>query len=91
VRLRNKLGEDREFHLSLTSEQALRLDAEGTGQAINVTVPADKTVLQRVYVTAAPDADAAHTDTTDLRIWVEDTASGDRASRATTFIGKETE
>ncbi|QFT57666.1 quinol dehydrogenase membrane component [Sulfitobacter sp. THAF37] len=88
VRLRNKLGEDRRFHLSLTSEDILRIELEGNANRLNVTVPADSTVLQRVYVTARPQDPAASTDTTDLRLWVEDIASGDRASRATTFNGR---
>jgi hypothetical protein len=55
---------------------------------LNVTVPTDTTVLQRVYVTARPQDPAASAHTTDLRIWVEDIASGDRASRATSFNGR---
>ncbi len=89
VRLRNKLGEDRDFHLSLTSEEILRIDVEGKGHNLVITVPADTTILQRVYVTARTQDPAASQASTYLRIWVEDRLSNARASRATTFNGKE--
>ncbi|MGB3179701.1 MAG: cytochrome c oxidase accessory protein CcoG [Albidovulum sp.] len=88
VRLRNKLGEDRVFHLSLTSDSPLLIDIEGIGDGSNVTVAADSTYLQRVYVTAPPDSPAANAPATALRLWVEDSSKGTRASKATTFNGK---
>ncbi len=88
VRLRNKSGEDRLFHLSLRSEETLRIQLEGRDGLLTVPVPADTTVLQRVYVTARPQDPAAVQDTTDLRLWVEDIESGERASRDTTFNGR---
>ncbi len=91
VRLRNKLGEDRDFHLSLTSEDILRIDLEGNGRELTITVPADTTLLQRVYLTARPNDPAAMRNSTDLRIWVEDIASGNKASAATVFNGRESQ
>jgi cytochrome c oxidase accessory protein FixG len=88
VRLRNKTGEDRQFHLSLTSDETLRIDLEGQQGQLMVEVPADRTILQRVYVTARPQDAAASQDATDLRLWVEDLATGERASRDTTFNGR---
>ena len=88
VRLRNKHGDDRAFHLSLTSDATLRIDLEGNAGLLNVVVPADTTVLQRVYVTARPQDAAATSRATDLRLWVEDIESGSRAGRATTFNGR---
>ncbi|MCG6901842.1 MAG: cytochrome c oxidase accessory protein CcoG [Rhodobacter sp.] len=88
VRLRNQLGEARVFRLSVSSDSLLRIDLQGIPDGSDVTVPADSTHLQRVYVTAGPDDAAASTDVSDLRLWVEDLATGDRASRATTFNGK---
>jgi cytochrome c oxidase accessory protein FixG len=88
VRLRNKAGEDREFNIGLTSYEILRIELEGTGGLVNVTVPANKTVLQRVYVTARPQDPAATAHTTDLRLWVEDDATGTRAYQSTTFNGR---
>ena len=87
VRLRNKSGEDREFRLKLTSDETLRIDLEGTDD-LSLTVPADTTVLQRVYVTARPQDQAAKAAATDLRLWVEDTSAQTRASKSTTFNGK---
>ncbi|MFY0690550.1 MAG: cytochrome c oxidase accessory protein CcoG [Paracoccaceae bacterium] len=87
IRLRNKYGEDRRFHMSLTSDQLLRIELQGTLER-SVIVPADSTLLQRVYVTARPQDPAAALDRTDLRIWVEDRTSLERASAATVFNGK---
>jgi len=89
VRLRNKTGEDRLFRVSLTSDEILRIDLEGqTGQR-RVRVPADTTILQRVYVTARPQDPAARTHETALTLWIEDIDSDERASAATTFNGRE--
>ncbi|MEJ6399066.1 cytochrome c oxidase accessory protein CcoG [Yoonia sp. 208BN28-4] len=89
VRLRNKTGEDRELHLSLTSDATLRIDLEGGGRDLSVDVPADTTILQRVYVTARPQDPAATTDMTALRFWVEDLESNERASIPSTFNGRD--
>ncbi len=88
VRLRNKSGSDRRFHLSLISEEILRIQLEGKDGMIIVDVPADSTLLQRVYITARTQDPASSADTTDLRLWVEDLETGDRASRSTTFNGR---
>ncbi len=86
VRLRNKAGEQRTFSLSISSQQTLQIDLEGR-DALDLVVPTDATLLQRVYVTAPPRSGAATGDTTPLRIWVEDTTADIRASKATTFNG----
>ncbi|MDB4111290.1 cytochrome c oxidase accessory protein CcoG [Yoonia sp.] len=87
IRLLNKNGEDREFHLSLTSDAILRIELEGTSQLV-VTVPANETFLQRVYVSARPIDPAASVDRTDLRFWVEDLISGERAHKDAIFNGR---
>ncbi|SLN50083.1 quinol dehydrogenase membrane component [Pseudoruegeria aquimaris] len=89
VRLRNKYGEDRPFRLSLTSEAPLRISLEGTEELV-INVPADSTFLQRVYVSAPPDSAPAKAHRTDLRLWVEDLESTDRAYKDTIFNGKGT-
>ncbi|MEO9897220.1 MAG: cytochrome c oxidase accessory protein CcoG [Paracoccaceae bacterium] len=91
VRLRNKLGEDRQFHLSLTSAEILRIELEGKSRALAINVPANTTVLQRVYITARPQDGAADRATTSLRLWVEDLDSGDSASQSTVFNGRESQ
>ena len=88
VRLRNKSGDDQQFRLSLTSDEVLRIELEGREGQLVFPVPADSTVLQRVYVTAKAEDPAATAHTTDLRFWVEDVGTGSRASQATTFNGR---
>jgi cytochrome c oxidase accessory protein FixG len=88
VRLRNKAGDDRVFHISLTSDEILRIELEGRGGLRDVVVPADTTILQRVYVTARPQDPASSSDTTALRLWVEDVEADVRASQSTTFNGR---
>lgn len=87
IRLRNKSGDARQFHLSLSSEDILRISLQGRDDLF-VSVPADTTVLQRVYVTARQNDIAASRDRTDLRFWVEDATSGIRANRDTVFNGR---
>ncbi|OWU71184.1 protein rdxA [Roseovarius sp. 22II1-1F6A] len=88
VRLRNKHGEARQFQLSLVADGDLRLMLEG-GPDRSVEVPADATRLQRVYVIAPPQDPAATGQRSDLRFWVEDTVSGERAYGDTIFNGKD--
>lgn len=88
VRLRNKSGDDRLFHLSLTSDEILRIELEGREGLLSFNVPADTTVLQRVYITARPQDPAATQNSTPLRLWVEDLTTDVRASQTTIFNGK---
>ncbi|MFN3664162.1 cytochrome c oxidase accessory protein CcoG [Yoonia sp.] len=87
IRLLNKLGEDREFTLSLVSDAALDITLEGTDQD-SVIVPANETMLQRVYVAAPPGTPAASADRTDLRFWVADEITGERAFTDSIFNGR---
>tara|TARA_B100000446_G_scaffold102872_1_gene96365 strand:+ start:756 stop:2186 length:1431 start_codon:yes stop_codon:yes gene_type:complete len=88
VRLRNKHGEDRPFHISISGDPAMRVQIEGTPYE-TVTVPADTQMLQRVYVIAAPGSDAAREERTEFRFWVEDNTNGDRTFADTVFNGTE--
>lgn len=87
VRLRNKNGDDRPFHVSITSDEILRVELEGTSELV-VEVPADETFMQRVYVIAPASQPAASLPRTPLRIWVEDMTSGERAYSDTVFNGR---
>ncbi len=87
VRLRNKHGEARMFELTATGNDAYRIELEREDDNI-VEVPADAAHLQRVYVIAPKGTAPARVDTMDLRIWVEDLQSGERASKDTTFNGR---
>ncbi|MEM9583072.1 MAG: cytochrome c oxidase accessory protein CcoG [Pseudomonadota bacterium] len=88
IRVRNKHGEPRQFRISLTSDEILRVQLEGSDRNI-IAVSPDSTTLQRVYVSARPQDPAAQTDRTDLRFWVEDVQNEERAYRDSTFNGKE--
>ena len=87
IRLRNKHGEARDFRISLTSDSILRIRQEGSASNI-LTVPPDSTTQHRVYVIARPQDEAAHTERTGLRFWIEDTKNGERAHRDSLFNGK---
>ncbi|MCO4842001.1 MAG: cytochrome c oxidase accessory protein CcoG [Yoonia sp.] len=87
LRLRNKHGEPRDFLVSISSGEVLRIELEGQPNN-HVIVPADSSFIQRVYVTARPQDPAANADTTALRFWVEDVLNGERAHRDNTFNGK---
>jgi polyferredoxin len=87
LRLRNKHHEPRDFALSFTADAPLRLRIEGT-EGFAVTVPADQTADVRLYLEAAPGTPAATAPHTDLRLWITDETTGDRASAATHFNGK---
>ncbi len=86
VRLRNKHGDEREFRLSITSQDPLRIGLQGT-PTLRVMVPADSSFNQRVYITARSDLEAASQSQSDVRIWVEDMTNGDRAHADTVFHG----
>ena len=88
IRLRNKHGDARPFRMSLTADVTLRIALEGTEELV-VEVGPQETFAQRVYVTAKPGTEAAQNDRTDLRFWVEDLDSTDRAFIDTIFNGKE--
>jgi polyferredoxin len=88
VRLRNKHGDDRPFHLSITAPDTLRIALEGT-ETLTTLVPANQTKLQRVYVSARPQDPAAQRERTEIRFWVEDIANGERAFVDSHFFGRE--
>ncbi|MEM8879773.1 MAG: cytochrome c oxidase accessory protein CcoG [Pseudomonadota bacterium] len=90
IRIRNMTGEHSEFHVSLRSDDILRLELEGQSDLI-VPVAADATQLQRVYVIARPSDPAASAERTDFRFWVEDQVGETRAFEDTSFTGRGTE
>jgi polyferredoxin len=90
IRLRNKSGDDTQFTIAVTSEAFVTLSLEGA-DGLTVTVPANETMSQRVYLTAAPDSRAAKEDRTDVRLWVEELGTTNRAHHDTIFNGKEEE
>jgi cytochrome c oxidase accessory protein FixG len=87
LRLRNKSGDDTEFTLAVTSDQMVALSLEGV-EGLTVTVPADTTMTQRVYLTAAPGSAAAISDRSDVRLWVDEAGTTNRVHQDSVFNGK---
>jgi len=87
VRLRNMKNEPTRFNFSVKGDPSLFVTLEGTPYT-SVEVAPDEMKLQRVYVTAPQSSDPAQADRTEIRIWVEDTASGTRDYKDTVFNGR---
>ena len=87
VRLRNMKNEPTRFNFSVKGDPSLFVTLEGTPYT-SVEVAPDEMKLQRVYVTAPQNSDPAAADRTEIRIWVEDTASGTRDYKDTVFNGR---
>ena len=87
VRIRNKHGDDRRFFLTTSGLEDVAIALEGRADQA-VTVPADETFQQRVYLTAPAEVAAARDGSSDVRIWIEDLKSTDRAFANTVFHGK---
>ena len=88
VRIRNMTHDESAFAITLVSDQPLQVELEGqTGNTVDV--PLNSTHLQRVYIIAPAGSEAAETERTDLRLWVEDLSTQTRAYRDTTFFGRE--
>jgi len=86
VRLSNQTGYQRVFHLSIKADDPLRLELQGKSE-LNVKVPANKTIHQRVYLFAKPGFPAAHQGSSPVRFWVEDVKSSEKTSIDTIFAG----
>jgi len=87
LRIRNKQGERKDFSISMTSERYLQLRLQGQEGKL-VSVPADETGQVKVFITAQPGSEAAEARLSEIRIWVEDIDTGDRAYANTVFNGK---
>lgn len=87
VRIRNMSHENSAFTISLVADAPLEVTLEGQPDQ-SVTVPLNSTHLQRVYVVAPSGSDAALAERTDVRLWVEDRTTAERAFRDTTFFGR---
>ncbi len=87
VRLLNKHGDARPFMITATGTPEVQIVLEGADTNV-VTVPADSSYNQRVYLEAPAGSKAAQSERTDIRLWVEDTINGERAHKDTIFNGK---
>ncbi|RZV99149.1 MAG: cytochrome c oxidase accessory protein CcoG, partial [Rhodobacteraceae bacterium] len=79
-------GEDRPFRIHLTGDPALQVALEGSDQT-TVDVGANEMRLQRIYISAPSGSAPAENERTDVRIWIEDMVSGERAFNNTVFNG----
>ena len=86
LRLRNMTGFDRAFRLSVESPDPVALTLEGV-DGLDVSVPADATYRQRVYLTAPPGSAAGAGALTDLDLVLEDTNTGQVVREGTVFHG----
>lgn len=90
LRLRNMQGDAAQFTLAVTSDAFMTMSLEGEA-GLTVTVPANETMQQRVYLTAGPGSEAAESDRSAVRIWVEELGTTSRVHNDTIFNGKEAE
>jgi cytochrome c oxidase accessory protein FixG len=88
LRLRNMQGTDAEFTITVTSDARVETTLEGV-EGLTVTVPANQTMQQRVYLTAAAGSEAAVADRTNVRLWIEEQGTTNRVHHDTIFNGKE--
>ena len=87
LRLRNMTGNDREIRLSVAADAPMALTLEGV-DGLEITVPADTTYRQRVYLTAPPDSPAATTTRSEPALIIETVGTGTRVSEDTIFHGR---
>jgi cytochrome c oxidase accessory protein FixG len=88
VRLRNMTGYDRVFRLSAEAENPVALELQNAA-GLEVTVPANSTLRQRVYLTSAPRSPAGATPLMPVTLVAEDAGTGNRASEETVFHGRQ--
>ena len=88
LRLRNKLGDNMTYQITVAGAQAFALTLEGQASDF-VKVNADETFLQRIYIDAPAESEAARDERSDLRLWVTALSDGTRQSHDTVFNGKD--
>ena len=87
VRFRNKHGDDDIFALAVEGAPDLQISLEGT-EGTSVSVPANETLLQRVYVIAPKGSEPAKSDRTEFDFVVTDQVGGETVTTGTVFNGK---
>ncbi|OHC45693.1 MAG: cytochrome c oxidase accessory protein CcoG [Rhodobacteraceae bacterium GWE1_64_9] len=87
IRLRNKLGEARDYAITVTGPERVTLHIEGEDDNV-ISVPANETLSTRVYLQAEAGNPAASTERTEIRLWVFDTQDDSRVHHDTVFNGK---
>ncbi len=90
LRLRNMTGYDSRFRISADSEAPVAIELQGL-PGLEVTVPADATFRQRMYLTAAPGSEAARAELMPVTLTVENADTGRVTSNDTHFHGAESD
>ena len=88
LRLRNMTGFDRDLRLSVDAPEPVQLELQDQTNLV-LTVPANETFRQRVYLTSPPDSPAGDIPAMDVRLVVEDADTGARVSEPTVFNGRQ--
>ena len=86
LRIKNRHGEASVFRVGLDENSPLAIRLEGSSD-LSTVIPADRTGLRRVYVTAPAGSRHALGGKSGINLWVEDLGSAVRGSKATTFYG----
>ena len=86
--IRDRQGDDAQFTITVTSDAPVDMSIEGV-KGLTVTVPANETMSQRVYLTGAAGSDAAESDRTEVRLWIEEQGTTNRVHHDTIFNGKD--
>lgn len=88
IRLRNMTGYDRDFTLSVDTPDPLGLEVQGA-PGPTVTVPANTTLKQRIYLTSAPGSAASGEALLPVAVIATDAGSGRTAREETVFHGRQ--
>jgi cytochrome c oxidase accessory protein FixG len=84
IRLRNKLGSDHDYALTVTSGSHVTMKVEGVEGNV-VRVPANDTLSARLYIEAEAGSEAAQSARTDVRIWVSEAVTTPGSKEARTY------
>jgi cytochrome c oxidase accessory protein FixG len=86
LRLRNMTGFDRDLRLVVDSDQPIAIELQGMESNL-LTVPANATFRQRVYLTSPGDSAAGRGGLTPVDLVLEDTTGGRQVREETAFTG----
>jgi cytochrome c oxidase accessory protein FixG len=88
LRLRNMTGYPREVAVSANAEAPLRLELQGL-EGLVITLPANETLRQRVYLTSTPDSPATEEPSLPVQFIAEDTGGDARTVEDSVFHGRQ--
>ncbi len=86
IRIKNRHGEETVFKIGLDENSPFSVRLEGSGN-LTTAIPADRTGLRRVYVTAPAGSPQALGGKSEINLWIEDLGSAARGKKGTAFYG----